>query len=316
MNIFIDTANLLEIKEAISWGIVDGITTNPSLIKKEVERLKATGQQVNFSEHIKAILTVAGPERPVSLEVTATDAEGMIRQGKTLFQKFNSTANNVVVKIPINTNTGDGKSFEGLKAIKALEDAEIPVNCTLIFTPEQALLAVKAGATYVSPFAGRIDDDIRSQAGIEFSKKDYFPAEGWEAESEDGEDEDTLDDNGIVSGVDLVAKIVDMFEKHEIDCNVLAASIRNSRQARECAIAGADIATIPFSVIKSMTEHHKTREGMTKFSADVVPEYRSLLGSEASTDPSQQASPRPVQARPVPQNNHPSPSAHDLVNNG
>lgn len=319
MQIFIDTANIDEIRTAIAWGIVDGITTNPSLIKKEVERLKAAGQPVNMQAHITSILQVAGADVPVSLEVTATDAQGMVNQGRLLHQRFNPVAGNVVIKIPVNTYTGNG--FEGLKAIKALEDAEIPVNCTLVFTPEQALLAAQAGATYVSPFAGRVDDHIRGQAGIEFAKTDYFPAEGWETEADEEEDveEDVLDDNGIVSGVDLVGKIVDLFEKHEIDCNVIAASLRNPRQVREVALAGANIGTIPFAVLRAMVQHEKTKEGMDKFGADVVPEYQSLLGGSAPAQaggqqtPTQQspqprpAQPQPVQSRPV------QPSAHDLV---
>lgn len=312
MQIFIDTANLDEIKIAKSWGIVDGITTNPSLIKKEVERLKGAGQPVNMEAHIKNILQVAGEDVPVSLEVTATDAARMAQQGKTLFKKFNDVANNVVIKIPVNTYVSD--HFDGLKAIKILMEAEIPVNSTLIFTPEQALLAAKAGATYVSPFVGRIDDYIRQQAGIEFAKTDYFPAEGWEAEA-DEEDEDAeeemLDDEGILSGVDLVTKIADMFEKHDIDdCYIIAASIRNPRQVREVAFAGAHIATIPPAILHTLLDHAKTREGLNKFKADVVPSYQAVVGGAPAQAAPQQSVPQgqPAQPRPA------QPSAHDLIN--
>ncbi len=289
MRIFIDSANLLDVKEALSWGVVSGITTNPSLIKKEVDRLSSHGSIVDFESHIRDLLLLAGPERPVSLEVTASDASSMFEQGRLLFQKFNSVANNVVIKVPVSTYTGDSSGsdsyFEGLKAIKSLSDAGIPVNATLIFTPEQALLAALAGASFVSPFAGRVDDYIRSSNGIDFSKSDYFPEQGWPAvtsdsDSSDSVDEsgdDVLDDNGIVSGVDLVAKIVSIFEFHDFNCEVLAASIRNARQARECALAGADVATIPFSVLREMVSHFKTREGFINFSRDVVPEYESLF---------------------------------------
>ncbi|MBN1275827.1 transaldolase [Candidatus Woesearchaeota archaeon] len=308
MQIFIDTANLDEIKAAMAWGVIDGVTTNPSLIKREVERLKAAGQAVDMDGHVRAILRAAGAENPVSLEVTATDAAGMAQQGKLLFQKYNGVMGNVVIKIPVNTYMGNG--FEGLKAIKALEDAEIPVNCTLVFTPEQALLAAKAGATYVSPFAGRVDDHIRSQAGIAFEKGDYFPVEGWAAEDEEG-GEDTLDDEGIVSGVDLVAKIAELFEKHEVDSNIIASSIRNPRQAREVALAGADIATIPFSVLKGMMLHPKTKEGVEKFTADAVPEYQELIGRQAPQPVLERAAPQ--QPSPQPQQ-RPQPTAYDLAN--
>ena len=312
MQTFIDTANIDQIRTAKAWGILDGVTTNPSLIRKEVERLKAAGQQVDMDAHIRSILQTAGQDVPVSLEVTATDAQGMVAQGRGLHERFNGVAGNVVVKIPINTYAGNG--FEGIKAIKALEGAGIPVNCTLIFTPEQALLAAGAGATYVSPFAGRVDDHIRAQAGIEFEKHDYFPAEGWEAEDEDGT-EDTLDDNGIVSGVDLVTKIAELFEKHEVDCNIIAASIRNPRQVREVALAGADIATIPFAVLAAMVKHPKTEEGMRKFMADVVAEYQLLLGGASPSAPAQ-AAPQPAPVTPQPVAQQPQaqqPSAYDLM---
>ena len=312
MDIFVDTANLDEIRKALEWGVVDGITTNPSLVKKEVERLKAAGREADMESHINDILAAAGGDVPVNLEVTATDADSMAGQGKRLFHRFNPVAGNVVVKIPVNTYGGSG--FEGLKAIRALDEAEIPVNATLVFTPEQALLAAKAGATYVSPFAGRVDDYIRTQAGVEFSKGDYFPAEGMEAETEEG-DEDMWDDNGILSGVDLVSKIADLFEKHELDCNLLAASLRNTRQVREVALAGADVGTVPFSVLQGMIRHPKTREGMEKFTADVVPEYQKIVGGEQAAQqqpqqqaqgPSPQPSPRPSQpAQGVPQQPRP-----------
>lgn len=301
MELFIDTANTNEIKEAFSWGVIDGITTNPSLIKKEIERLKTQGQQVNMQQYIQTLLQVAGQDCPVSLEVTATDAQGMIAQGKRLFSMFDGLAHNVVIKIPINPDVGRGNSVDGLKAIKALEDAEIPVNATLIMTPEQALLAAKAGASYVSPFAGRIDDFLRDSVEMEYQKTDYFPADG----EETSDDEEDMEDNGIVSGVDLVDKIVEMFKEHDVDSNVLAASIRNARQLRECALVGADIATVPFAVLKSLLVHLKTAEGMKKFVADIVPEYQQLLGGGVSPSASAQATPQ----QRAPQQGFPSSSS-------
>ncbi|MBS3812641.1 transaldolase, partial [Candidatus Bipolaricaulota bacterium] len=156
MKIFIDTAELTEIKEAYSWGIVDGVTTNPSLIKKAVD----ARDRVNLEEYIEEILrTVDGP---VSLEVIGLTSDDMIEEGKYLYDKFNSVNDNVVIKIPINTSTegGESENYAGLKAISELSSQGIPVNTTLIMKPEQALLAAKAGAHYVSPFAGRIDDYI------------------------------------------------------------------------------------------------------------------------------------------------------------
>lgn len=267
MQIFIDSAKLEEIKEAYDSGILDGVTTNPSLIKKAVEGLKKTGEKLDMADYIKKILTVAKTAR-VSLEVTEYACDKMVEQGRKLFKMFNLVAKNVYIKIPADPSfEGEkGKEFEGLRAIKELSEEGIPVNCTLIFTPEQALLAAKAGAKIVSPFSGRIDDYIRTLNNIPFDKSDYFPAEG----------KGSLNDNGIVSGIDLVRQIVEIFKKHNIKAEVLAASMRNARQVREAALAGADIATLPFDVIKELMSHYKTREGMRNFTDDAIPEYIGL----------------------------------------
>jgi len=273
VKIFIDTAKLEEIEQAYSLGILDGVTTNPSLIKKTVDELKEKEQKVDMESYIKKILKLARGT-PVSLEVIGTSYEDMVKEGKSLFEKFNPVASNVYIKIPVNPNLGGDSDniFDGIKAVKELSDKGIPVNCTLIFTPEQALLAAKAGAKFVSPFAGRVDDLIRTDNNISFEKTDYFPASGFE---KDGK---ILEDNGIVSGVDLIAQISEVFNVQNItETEVLAASIRNARQAREAALAGADIATLPFDVIKELLMHEKTIEGMKKFVGDVVPEYSELV---------------------------------------
>jgi transaldolase len=271
MKIFIDSAKLSEIEEAFSSGFLDGVTTNPSLLKAAVDERKARGEEIDLAEYIERILTVA-EGTPVSLEVTEYTYETMVEQAKRIYTRFNPIANNVYIKIPINPvfEGAEADEFDGLKAIKVLSGENIPVNCTLIFTPEQALLAAKAGAAFVSPFAGRIDDYIRSQNDIQFKKQDYFPAQGiWR-------DEQSLEDNGIVSGIDLVEQIVEIFSRYDITTEVLAASLRNARQVREAALAGADIATLPLYVIKDLVSHYKTREGMEKFIGDVLPEYVEL----------------------------------------
>ncbi len=271
MKIFIDSAKLDEIEEAYDYGFLDGVTTNPSLIKKAADARKEKGKDTDMAQYIEDILKVA-KGTPVSLEATEFDYDGMVSQARKLFDTFNQVANNVYIKIPVNPSfPGDkGKDFEGIRAIKALSDTGIPVNCTLVFTPEQAWLAAKAGAAFVSPFAGRIDDFIRKNNDMEFEKSDYYPADGVV------EDNVLLEDNGVVSGVDLVAQIVDVIKQYKFDTEVLAASIRNARQARECALVGADIATLPFYVIKDLVDHYKTREGMDAFTADVIPEYVEL----------------------------------------
>ncbi len=272
MKFFLDSAILSEIERVYAAGICDGVTMNPSLVKKAVDELKAEGERVTLESYIKKILRAA-KGTPVSIEVTERGAKGMVSQGKRIFRKFNPVAKNVNIKIPVNPSfEGEtGKEFDGIQAIRELHMAKIPVNCTLVFTPEQALAAAKAGADFVSPFAGRIDDMLRKEAGMRFGKEDYFPLNGFEHEGK------MLDDKGVVSGIDLVAQAVKIFRYYGIRCKVLAASLRNARQVREAALVGADIATMPYSTFVEVLGHRLTREGMRKFTEDAPEEYRKLL---------------------------------------
>jgi len=250
MKIFIDTADIQEIKEACSWGVVDGGTTNPSLIKKAVEKYKSEG--LDMERYIEEIC--ASVPGPLSLEVISLSAESMVKEAKFLYNRFNPISQNVVIKIPVDTNDGNGNigNYEGLKAIKILSQDGIPVNVTLIMTPEQALLAAKAGAAYVSPFMGRVDDYL-----------------------------DVADGEDVLCGIELVRSIKKIFANYDFDTAIIAASIRNNRHVRESAEAGAEIATIPFSVLNTMVQHPKTEEGISRFANDVVSEYKQLfVGSE------------------------------------
>ena len=273
MKIFIDSTNIDEIKEAISWGIVDGVTTNPSLIKKAVEYFKNKSISFTMEEYIEELLKVAGKGRWVSLEVIGNTEDDMLGEAKILFEKFNNISNNVIIKIPVNPEIEEKetKHFDGLKVIKKLKEKNIPVNCTLIMSSNQALLAAKAGAKYVSPFAGRIDDFLRKKIGMTFEKEDYYPEEGLVIDEKD------LNDDGIVSGVDLVASIKEILDNFDFDTEIIAASVRNARQVRELAEVGVHIATVPFSVIKDMVKHPKTFEGMINFMKDTIPEYREIF---------------------------------------
>lgn len=298
MDIFVDTADLEEIKEAESWGILDGVTTNPSLIKKAVE---SNDGEISLEDHIKEILkTVDGP---VSLEVAGYTYDEMVKEATVLYEKFNPVNDNVVIKIPVNTSMDeDDDNFEGIKAIKSLSERGIPVNCTLVMSPNQALMAAKAGAAYVSPFLGRIDDYIRKNIGLDrcdaYPKGTYYPQELAEKirdmkleqkisekqkeqiiydDKEAMELYDWGNDEGILSGVDLVWSIKQILVNYDFDTKIIAASIRTARQARQCAEIGAEIATIPFNVIEDMMVHHKTSEGMKSFTEDVIPEYKEIL---------------------------------------
>lgn len=211
MKFFIDTANVEDIKKANDMGVICGVTTNPSLIAKEGR---------DFNQVIAEIASIV--DGPISGEVKATtvDAAGMIAEGREI-AKIHP---NMVVKIPM--------TVEGLKATKALTDEGIKVNVTLIFSANQALLAARAGATFVSPFLGRLDDV--SQPGI-----------------------------------DLIESISGIFANYpEIDTEIIAASVRNPIHVTDCALAGADIATVPYSVIEQMTKHPLTDQGIAKFQAD------------------------------------------------
>jgi transaldolase len=294
MKIFIDTARLDEIKEAISWGIVDGVTTNPSLIRDAVEAGKNSGNNLSLNEYIGEICRAAGKGRSVSLEVVSLKENEMVEEGQTLYKRFNPIAGNVAIKIPINTCTEQGASdYDGLVATNKLAKKGIPVNVTLILTPEQSLLAAKAGAAYVSPFVGRIDDHIRKSMGLEFKKNEYFDSELVQeitraklrsqldgrtdgkisAQCSDENVKKTFDagkDNGITSGVECIRKTVTIFEKYDVKTEIIAASIRNARQVREIAETGCGISTIPFSVIREMLKHSKTEEGVKKFCSDAI----------------------------------------------
>lgn len=213
MKFFLDTANVDEIRKANEMGVIAGVTTNPSLIAKEGR---------DYTETLKEIASIV--DGPISGEVKATteDAEGMIAEGRAIAAMHP----NMVVKIPMTP--------EGLKAIKTLSGENIKTNCTLIFTANQALLAARAGATYVSPFLGRLDDI--SQPGI-----------------------------------DLIRTICQMFDNYpDINCQIIAASVRNPIHVTDCALAGADIATVPYKVILQMTEHPLTDQGIEKFKKDYL----------------------------------------------
>jgi len=272
MKIFIDTAKINEIEEVFSWGIIDGVTTNPSLIKAACDEMRNKGEKIDMESYIKRMLEVT-KGYPVSLEVIGTNFEDMYKEAKILYEKFNKVANNVIIKIPINPSLEEKAEFDGLKTIYKLSKEGIPVNVTLIMKVEQAILAAKAGAKYVSPFAGRIDDYLRSEkmGWKDFKKDEYYPENGVKFK------EEIINDEGIVSGVNLVREIVEIFNKYNLKTEIIAASIRNSRQVREIAETGAHIATIPFYVLKDMLVHFKTSEGMRRFVSDVVPEYRNLF---------------------------------------
>jgi len=208
MKIFVDTANLERIKEVNSWGILDGVTTNPSLAAKE---------NMDFETLVKEICKVV--DGPVSAEVMSTKASDMVQEATRLA----SIHKNVVIKVPM--------TEEGLKATKALSEKGIKVNMTLIFSAAQALLAAKAGARYVSPFVGRLDDV--------------------------GED-----------GMDLVVQILDILENYDFECEVIVASVRHPIHVVQAARMGAHIATIPFDVLKKMFKHPLTDIGIERFLKD------------------------------------------------
>lgn len=208
MKFFIDTANIQEINEAISWGMVDGVTTNPSLIAKEKKP---------FDHVVPEILSVV--DGPVSLEVMSCDTAGMIREGK----KLAKLGSNVVIKVPM--------TLEGLRATRTFAQEGIAVNQTLIFSPLQALMAAKAGAAFVSPFVGRLDDIAHD-------------------------------------GMELVEQILAIFGNYGFETEVIVASVRHPQHVLTAALMGADIATIPFKVIAQLASHPLTDKGIEAFQCD------------------------------------------------
>ena len=209
MKFFLDTANLNDIREAASFGLADGVTTNPSLIAKE--------GNVDFKQHIAAICEIVNG--PVSAEVTSQDVDGMIREGK----EYSKIAPNVVIKCPL--------TRDGLKATRRLADDGIRVNVTLCFSPAQAILAAKAGASFISPFLGRLDD---------------------------------IGENGLY----LLQSIIEIYQNYSWKTEVLAASLRHPIHVIEAARMGADIATVPWKVIDQLFNHPLTDKGQAQFLAD------------------------------------------------
>ena len=212
MKFFIDTANLDEIREAHDLGVLDGVTTNPSLMAKE-----GISGEANIKAHYKAICNIV--EDKVSAEVIATDYEGMVREGKELAKLDDK----IVVKIPM--------IRDGVKAIRYFHSEGIRTNCTLIFSSGQALLAAKAGASYVSPFIGRLDDIA-------------------------------------IDGLDLIAQIVHIYQNFGYETEVLAASVRHTMHLIKCAELGADVVTCPLKVITGLLKHPLTDAGLAQFLAD------------------------------------------------
>ena len=222
MKFFVDTANLDEIREAYDMGVLDGVTTNPSLVKKEGD--------VDFHERVFEICEIV-EGGDVSAEVTATSFDGIMEEAHTLAQIHEQ----VVVKVPL--------IQEGIKAIKALTDEGIRTNCTLCFSPTQALVAAKAGASYISPFIGRIDD-ISS------------------------------------NGMQLIEEVVQIYDNYGFETEVLAASIRHPMHVKEAALAGADVGTMPFDTLTKLLDHPLTDRGLERFLADWE-DYKAKRKAEA-----------------------------------
>jgi len=208
MKIFLDTANIEEIKEANSWGIIDGITTNPTLMAKEKRE---------YDEIVKEIVAIV--DGPISAEAMCGKCDDIVKEARAL----SKIHKNIVVKIPMTT--------EGLKAVKKLSAEGVKTNVTLVFSPNQALLAAKAGATYVSPFIGRLDD-----IGAH--------------------------------GMDIIEQIMKVYKNYNFKTQVIVASVRHPIHVLQAAMIGADIATVPFDVLKKMTQHSLTDVGIEKFKCD------------------------------------------------
>lgn len=218
MDLYIDTANLTEIKEAHAMGVLDGVTTNPSLIAKEFS------PGLTYAKRLREICEIV--RGPVSAEVVSTDYDGMMREADANIP----IAENIVIKLPC--------TIDGLKACKALSDRGVKTNLTLCFQPLQALMVAKAGAFLVSPFIGRIDDIAED-------------------------------------GMELIRNIRQIYDNYGLQTKVLAASIRHTKHLVECALAGSDVATVPFSVIKQMMSHPLTDSGLKKF----VEDYKKAFGA-------------------------------------
>ncbi len=220
MKFFLDTANVDEIREAVDLGLIDGVTTNPSLIAREGK---------DYRKALEEVCDIV--EGPVSAEVLSEDFEGMLVEGRDLAR----IADNIVVKAPLTP--------QGLKATRRFSEDGISVNVTLCFSPTQALLAAKAGASYISPFVGRLDDISQT-------------------------------------GMDMVKEIIHIYDNYGFETEVLVASVRNPTHVLQAALAGADVATVPFAVLKQLLQHPLTDKGLKKFIQDWQAANRNFLTEE------------------------------------
>jgi transaldolase len=234
MKIFLDTADIEEIRTAARWGILDGVTTNPTLYAK-------VGG--SYEEILKEVCSITSG--PVSAEVVAEDVEGMLREGR----EFAKLAPNIVVKVPM--------SEEGLEAMSRFAEEGIKTNCTLIFTANQGLLAAKAGASLISPFVGRLDD---------------------------------INQDGMI----VIRELAEMFAIHDIEAEILSASIRHPLHVTQSALAGAHIATMPFKVLQQMVHHPLTDKGITTFRSDWEKARKAAAEKSGSKEPVGGAAPRPT----------------------
>ena len=238
MKIFLDTADIDEIKTAARWGVLDGVTTNPSLYAK-------VGG--SYDEILKAVCKIT--PGPVSAEVVSDDVDGMLEEGR----HFATLAPNIVVKVAMSEN--------GLEAISRFADEGIKTNCTLIFTANQGLLAAKAGASLISPFVGRLDD---------------------------------INQDGMI----VIRELAEIFAIHEIDAEVLAASIRTPLHMTQCALAGANIATLPFKVLQQMIHHPLTDKGIVQFKSDWTKAREARRRQGLTRSPSGDRAMQPPEGRP------------------
>nr|AIF18666.1 Transaldolase superfamily protein (talA, talB) [uncultured marine group II/III euryarchaeote KM3_83_G03] len=273
MKFFINTADIDEIRDADSYGVLDGVTTDTISLK--MAKVKHNFEDIK--KYLKDIMKILG-DRPITIMVTGTNQEDIRAELLRIVKLFKKQAN-LVVSIPVNPSTDEDNknSLDSIKLIREFSKEGLRINASLVMTPEQALLAAKAGASYVSIAAGRLDDYIRETKigmieGKDFEQKDYFPAEGWISEKGD-----FIDDAGITSGVEVLEQTALVLKNYNLNAKIIASDARNSQQIRQFALVGVDGVSLSLDMIKQLNIHNKTMKGVREFSGEALPEYKEFL---------------------------------------
>jgi len=271
MKLFLDSANIDEIKELNKYGLIYGVTTTVKSIKRYVQKEE---EDINLKKYMKSMLKI-NRKIPFFFDINDINKETFLKNGKNLYEELRKhymfiRISNLYMNVPIDFSFSYVPDFNGLRMIRNFKENKIPVNASLITKPEQALLAAEAGAKFVTINIGDVDDFIRKSSKVKFKENDYFPAQGLKKRGK------VIEDEGIVSGIDLVYECVALFKERKNGCKIIVSDIRNSKQLREAMFTGADYVSAPYSLIKEGLHHDQTVKSLISYTRNVFEDYLNL----------------------------------------